>query len=89
MAAQEWAAGRCQVSAETDGGRHVNPGCRKRCQALETISHFVGGSVELVVWRCTTVGPREWEGIRHMPLRGRQPCRIAEMLDEQGLHSLQ
>lgn len=48
MAAQEWAASRCQVSAETDGGRHVNPGCRKRCQALETISHFVGGSVELV-----------------------------------------
>lgn len=43
MAAQEWAASRSLVMAGTDGGRDVNPGCRKCCQALEMISHFVGG----------------------------------------------
>lgn len=63
MAAQEWAASRHRVMAETDGGSDVNLGCRKHCQALEMISRFVGGSLELVGRWCTTLGPREWEGI--------------------------
>lgn len=74
-AAREWAASRCQVTAERDGGRDVNLGCRKHCQALEMISHFVGGSVEPVGRWCTALGRREGAGGRLM----RAPEREASM----------
>lgn len=88
MAAQERAASRRLVMAGTDGGRDVNPGCRKRFQALEMVSHFVGGSMDLVGQQCTAQGWREWESIQCVPLSMRRPCRMDKMLDGQELHSL-